>query len=104
MDPNQLLLTIGCAASMPSAALMLHDRQDVRSKVEMVVGASICIVCLGLVLTQSQILSYIAVAALALAALSLAKRQQTRWPLLLMATVALLAYLHRMEMASTTVP
>lgn len=95
MDLNHMLLAIGCAASMPSAGLMLRDRLDKRLTLETAVGAAICITCLGLIFVHAPSDLTVALAAGALVLLAYARSQPVRWPLLMLSAAAFLTYLHR---------
>jgi hypothetical protein len=101
MDLNHMLLAVGCAASLPSAGIMLRSDLDRRLTIEMAIGVAICITCLGLVLSRTPISFLLVLAVAAVTSCTLVKRQQMRWPLLMLAAFAFLAYLHRTGYALT---
>ena len=95
MNTDNMLLAIACAASLPSAGLMLRVRLPAESMSEVTIGAAVCITCFTLVLTQGPILWLVAALLLSLLAHALAQQKHIRWPLLMLASVAFLAYLSR---------
>jgi hypothetical protein len=97
MNPDNMLLAIACAASLPSAGLTLRVRQPAKSMPEMTIGAAICITCFALVLTQGAILWLAVALLLSLLVHALAQQKHIRWPLLMLAGVAFLAYLSRSD-------
>ncbi|MDZ7875058.1 MAG: hypothetical protein U5N27_19335 [Rhizobium sp.] len=95
MDTNYLFLTIACAASGPSARLMLRPVPDSRPSIEMSIGATICIAAFGLLIIHGTLPWILAILAGAITTGALVRRLSLRWPLLLLSTFALAVYLHR---------
>lgn len=95
MDPNYLFLTIACAASGPSAGLVLRPALDSRPSIEMSIGAAICIAAFGLLIIHGTLPWILAILAGAIATGALVHRLSLRWPLLLLSTFAFALYLHR---------
>jgi hypothetical protein len=95
MDPDYLFLTIACAASGPSAGLMLRPAAHSVSSIEMSIGATICIAAFGLLVIHGTLPWILAILAGAIATVVLVHRLSLRWPLLLLSTFALAVYVDR---------
>jgi hypothetical protein len=98
MDLSPALLVIACAASLPSAGLMLWKTADGTSEIEMTLGATVVIICLGLMVANASMGWWAVAVIAAFRAAKLILQREVRWPLLTLGTAAFVLYMVRVEL------